>query len=76
VINSAISLYYYVRVIVFMWISEGEESVPFRISPALAAVLVVTVAGTLVLGMYPRLLFDFAQASASTLGAVPTVGLR
>ncbi len=76
VLNSAISLYYYFRVIVFMWISEGEEISPFRISPAVVAVLVVTVLGTVVLGMYPRLLFDFAQASAATLGAVPAVGLR
>ena len=76
VLNSAISLYYYVRVIVFMWISEGEETAPFRIAPAVVAVLIVTVLGTLVLGMYPRLLFDFAQASASTLGAAPAVGLR
>jgi NADH-quinone oxidoreductase subunit N len=77
VVNSAISLYYYVRVVVFMWITEGEETAPFGISPAVAAVLVVTVLGTIVLGMYPRLLFDFAQASAATLGAaVPAVGLR
>ena len=33
--------------------------------PALAAVLIVTVAGTIVLGVYPRLLFELAEASAS-----------
>jgi NADH-quinone oxidoreductase subunit N len=76
VMNSAISLYYYIRVVVFMWITEGEETVPFRISPVLVGVLIVTVLGTLALGMYPRLLFDFASASAATLGVAPAVGLR
>jgi hypothetical protein len=46
------------------------------ISPALAAVLIVTAAGTVVLGVYPRLLFELASASAATLGAAPVVGVR
>jgi NADH:ubiquinone oxidoreductase subunit 2 (subunit N) len=56
-----------------MWIAEGKPEPPFRISPALAAVLIVTVVGTLVLGIYPRVLFDFAAYSAATLGAAPLV---
>ena len=77
VLNSALSLYYYVRVVVYMWISPPEgASAPLRVSPAMAAVLIVTVAGTIALGVYPRLLFELAQASASTLGASPTAGLR
>ncbi len=77
VANSALSLYYYVRVVVFMWISKpDEEPTPFRVSPALAAVLIVAVIATLGLGVYPRQLFDFAQASAVSLGAAPVLGLR
>ncbi len=72
VINSAISLYYYVRVVVFMWITvPDEEPVPFSISPAVATVLVIAVAGTIVLGVYPQQLFEFAQQSAESLGAAP-----
>jgi NADH-quinone oxidoreductase subunit N len=72
VLNSALSLYYYVRVVVFMWMGEqSAEPRPFRISPGLVAVLVVTVLGTLALGIYPRGLFEFAEASAASLGAVP-----
>ena len=41
--------------------------------PAAAAVLIVTVLGTLVLGLYPRVLFQFAEYSAATLGAAPLV---
>jgi NADH-quinone oxidoreductase subunit N len=77
VVNSALSLYYYVRVVVFMWspAPDGDSSV-LRLSPALVAVLIVTAAGTIALGIYPRLLFEIAQASASTLGAAPALGLR
>jgi hypothetical protein len=39
-----------------------------RLSPALATVRVLTVAVTVVLGIYPRPPFDFAQPSAATSG--------
>src|SRR5574338_15571 len=68
VLNSAISLYYYVRVIVFMWIKEETVGTTPLLSPALATVLIVAAIGTLVLGMYPAPLFEFAEASAATLG--------
>jgi NADH-quinone oxidoreductase subunit N len=77
VANSALSLYYYIRVVVFMWSPDpGGETVPLRISPALAAVLIAAAVGTIALGIYPRLLFGLAEVSASTLGAAPAVGLR
>ncbi len=69
VLNSAISLYYYVRVVVFMYLKKetlGSEPAP---TPALNFALAVAVAATLVLGVYPRLLFEVADASARTLGA-------
>jgi NADH-quinone oxidoreductase subunit N len=77
VANSALSLYYYIRVVVFMWSpNPGGDTAPIRISPALAAVLIVAAAGTIVLGIYPRLLFDLAQISAGTLGVAGSVELR
>jgi NADH-quinone oxidoreductase subunit N len=76
VINSALSLYYYVRVVVFMWIAEGSAGPVVKISGTIVAVLVVTVAGTLLFGVYPRALFDLARVSAASLGAAPLVGLR
>jgi NADH:ubiquinone oxidoreductase subunit 2 (subunit N) len=46
-------------------------------TPALAVVLGVAVAATLVLGVYPRLLFELADVSARTLGAAGvTAALR
>jgi NADH-quinone oxidoreductase subunit N len=70
VLNSAISLYYYVRIVVFMYLKKDTVGSEPRSSPALAVVLGVAVVATLVLGIYPRLLFELADASARTLGAV------
>ena len=73
VLNSAVSLYYYVRVVVFMWISApDDEPVPLHITPAIATVLALMVLGTLVFGVYPQALFEFAQESAASLGMAPS----
>jgi len=69
VLNSAISLYYYLRVVVFMYLKKetiGSEPV---LTPALTTALIIAVAATLILGVYPRALFELADASAKTLGA-------
>jgi len=68
VLNSAISLYYYIRLVVFMYLKKetmGSEPIA---GPALTLTLVVAVAATLVLGIYPKLLFEVAEVSARTLG--------
>jgi len=70
VLNSAISLYYYVRIVVFMYLKKETIGSEPTTSPALAVVLGVAVAATLLFGVYPQLLFQLADASAQTLGAV------
>jgi NADH-quinone oxidoreductase subunit N len=67
VVNSAISLYYYIRVVVFMWIKEETIGSPVVTSPALALTLGAALAGTLILGVYPLPLFRFAEQSALAL---------
>jgi NADH-quinone oxidoreductase subunit N len=69
VLNSAISLYYYVRLVVFMYLKKETIGSEPTASPSLTFALGVAVAATLVLGIYPRLLFEVAEASARTLGA-------
>ena len=74
VLNSAVSLYYYIRIVVFMYLKKetmGSEPV---LGPSLAVALGVAVVATIVLGIYPRLLFELAEASARTMGAagIPT----
>ena len=68
VLNSAISLYYYVRIVVFMYLKKDTIGSEPTTSPALGVVLGFALAATLVLGVYPRLLFEVADASARTLG--------
>jgi NADH-quinone oxidoreductase subunit N len=77
VLNSAISLYYYIRVVVFMYLKkETMGSEPVAGAP-LTVALAVAVVMTIVLGVYPRLLFELADLSAKTLGAAGVMaGLR
>jgi NADH-quinone oxidoreductase subunit N len=77
VLNSAVSLYYYIRIVVFMWLkNEPTGSAPVT-SPTYALVLGVAVAAILLFGVYPQPLFQFAQASAATLGvAAPAPPVR
>jgi len=76
VIASAISLYYYIRVIVFMYIREEAIGSPLVTNPAMAVALAVTVAGTVVFGLYPRPIFEFGEASARMLGVASQLTLR
>jgi NADH-quinone oxidoreductase subunit N len=71
VLNSAVSLYYYVRVVVFMYLKKETIGSEPKATPALAIALAIAVAATLILGVYPRLLFEVAEASARTLGVAP-----
>jgi len=77
VLNSAVSLYYYIRIVVFMYVKRETLGSEPTTSPTLGVVLAVAVAATLVLGVYPQLLFNVAMASARTLGAAGvTAALR
>ena len=72
VVNSAISLYYYLRVVVFMFFKEETAGSEIVIGPAMAATLTVAVVGTILFGIYPQMLFEQAQAVAGSLGSAVT----
>ena len=77
VVNSAISLYYYYRVIVFMWLKEETLGSDIEMSPAMATVLGIAVVGSILFGIFPDMLFDHAQIASEVLGsASSTVSLR
>ena len=77
VVNSVISLYYYYRVIVFMWLKDETAGSVITINPAMATALVIAVVGSLLFGVYPQILFDHAQIAADAFGsAVSTATLR
>jgi NADH-quinone oxidoreductase subunit N len=68
VLNSAISLYYYIRVVVFMYLKKEALGSEPTTSPSLALALAAAVVVTIVLGIYPRLLFEMADLSARSIG--------
>ena len=76
VLNSAVSLYYYIRVVVYMWLKNEPAGSEPRLSPALAATIGITLAATLLFGLYPRPLFELAETSARALGAVGLAAAR
>ena len=77
VVNSAISLFYYIRVVVFMWVKEEVMGSPIPLGPAMAVALTIAVVGTIGFGLYPQPLFGVAQEAAATLGSSATaVALR
>jgi NADH-quinone oxidoreductase subunit N len=69
VLNSVISVYYYVGVLVRMYMVEGGVEVAHPSSrPYLFAAMLVTVAGTVILGLFPSSLFELARQSFLALG--------
>jgi NADH-quinone oxidoreductase subunit N len=67
-INSVVSAYYYLRVMVVMYFNEPEkEFSPLPVRPAVAFVLFLTAAGTIYLGLFPTRVMEFAAFSALSL---------
>jgi NADH-quinone oxidoreductase subunit N len=58
ILLSVISVYYYLKVIVYMWFQESEDlshTEPSKVSPLAMTSLVIAVAGTFVFGIFPDL---------------------
>jgi len=64
VLTSAISLYYYFRIVVYMYLRDSTQSTPVPLrSPALVGVIAFCAIATLVLGLYPEPFIQMAKAS-------------
>jgi len=64
VINAVISVYYYLRIMVIMYMKEpSREFSPLTISPLIIAAIVISVIGTLQLGIFPSKVMEMAQQS-------------
>jgi len=69
VLNSLVSVYYYVGVLVRMYMSEGGTEVAHPSSrPYLFATLLLAVLGTVLIGLFPSGLFELARQSFQALG--------
>jgi NADH-quinone oxidoreductase subunit N len=69
VVLSAVSAFYYLRVIVYMWFREPEEELALRapISGSMAAALTITAAATVLIGIIPSRLWEAAGNAVITL---------
>ena len=62
VLNSAASVYYYLRVMVFMYMKDPTEEFDWAgATPSIAICLLLTVGATLVLGIVPGVVLELAQ---------------
>lgn len=69
VLNSAVSAYYYIRVIVHMYMEESERTFDIpALRPALAAAIIIAAAGTILLGVFPSVSISMARESFLSLG--------
>ena len=67
ILNSAISLYYYARVVKAMYIEKGATEEKIKIPGAFLAAIVICVVFVIVLGVYPQLIFDYCETAAHAL---------
>ena len=68
-LNSAVAAYYYLRLLVAMYFrdpADGAAEVK-PLTPAFGAALFLPAVGTLVLGIFPSWVLDFATKSAAML---------
>jgi NADH-quinone oxidoreductase subunit N len=68
VINSAVGAYYYLRIVVIMYMRESRREVPVTPIPlGVGLALVISVATTLYLGLFPNRILQYTQQSAQAL---------
>lgn len=70
VILSAISAYYYLRVVMVMYMKEPEKEYSLATSPAINIGLVATFLVILIVGVYPAPLISYAQSAITMIGSV------
>ncbi|MBW2123793.1 MAG: NADH-quinone oxidoreductase subunit N, partial [Deltaproteobacteria bacterium] len=68
VLNSALSVYYYLRVTVLMYFRESEREITgLTFSPAAVVGVTIAVAGVIYLGIFPSAVLALARASIGAL---------
>jgi len=69
VLNSVVSAYYYIRVVVNMYMYEGEKTIDLLSArPALAVAIVLAALGTVLMGVFPSASISLARESFLSLG--------
>ncbi|MBI5100457.1 MAG: NADH-quinone oxidoreductase subunit N [Nitrospirae bacterium] len=66
VIFSAISAYFYLRIVMLMYMKEPKGEIVLSTSPALGLALAITLIFVLFIGVAPSIFLDLAKAAAAT----------
>ena len=75
VLNSVVSAYYYIRVVVTMYMHEGEKQVePLSSRPALATAIVVAALATILIGVFPATSMWRARTGFASVEKGPRAG--
>lgn len=67
ILNSALSLYYYARVVKYMFVDEGASTEKLKIPLSMAAAIAICVIATVVIGIWPDPVVDLCEQAARTL---------
>jgi len=77
VINIVVSFYYYVRFIKVMYLGDRiADDKPLSLSPSLRTALVISLAGIVLIGVYPQPFIEIAQKLIAPLTSVASVALK
>jgi NADH-quinone oxidoreductase subunit N len=72
VLTSAISLYYYFRIVLYMYLKDSDQTTPVPLqAPALVGVIAFCALATLALGIYPGPFIELAKHSVLPLPPLP-----
>jgi len=66
VLFSAISAYFYLRIVMLMYMKEPKEVVQLNTSPGIGLALAVTVSAVILIGILPAKILGFAQMAANS----------
>ncbi|NTW98883.1 MAG: NADH-quinone oxidoreductase subunit N [Geobacteraceae bacterium] len=68
VLNSAASAYYYLRIMVYMYMKEPTEEFEWiKVTAPVTLALIIAAAGTLIPGIVPSIILEYAQAAVKLL---------
>jgi NADH-quinone oxidoreductase subunit N len=68
VLNSAASVYYYLRIMVYMYMKNSDEEFEWiQVTAPISLALVISVAGSLIPGIIPSVILQYAQMAVKLL---------
>jgi NADH:ubiquinone oxidoreductase subunit 2 (subunit N) len=74
ILNSALSLFYYARIIKAMYVDESPSKEPIKIPTSVAAVVCIALVVTILIGLFPEPFVNAALGAADSLSGLLPLG--